>query len=80
MSHHVTSHVTTVSCAFFIVQNKNKRKEKEKLLVFQHPITVVSYHDQWLLQHIVLFLVCILVTNLLIIDLKVVLFNFNKRP
>jgi len=29
MSHHVTCHVTAVSCAFFIVQNKKKRKEKE---------------------------------------------------
>ena len=27
-SHHVTCHVTVVSHAFFIVQKKNKRKEK----------------------------------------------------
>ena len=28
-SHHMTCHVTVVSCAFFIVQKKKKRKEKE---------------------------------------------------
>jgi len=51
--------VTAVSHAFFIIQKKNKRKEKrksiqnqknkrkkkEKLLVFQHPIT--RYGSYW---------------------------------
>ena len=52
MSHHVTCHVTAVSCASSLskgkrkekkkkinIKSENKRKEKEKLLVFKCPIT-----------------------------------------
>ena len=39
MSHHVTCHVTAMSCAFSSSKNKIKEKKNKKLLVFKCSIT-----------------------------------------